>query len=348
MKRTNKKPGNFKFWVIFCILAISVLSGCSSNSSQSGRTDVATKGTEDNPLILGISPMASPYSWEGLDELGYFEKNNIYVKIQYFAVYSDLMSAFNSGNIDAIPMTASDTIAPYTQGVKFKIVMINDCSAGADAIIAKDEINSIKDLKGKTVATEVGTIEEMFLLKALENNGMTIEDINFVNMTINEAGPAFISGKLDAAVLFEPTLTMALQDGGGHIVYSSKETPGMIPDVIAVRQEVIDNAPETVQKFVDTWYNGINVITQKDEQFLQAVCQKAELEKDDFVSMLDGVTIFDEKMNINAFKSGNDYSSLEYVLQESSQFLYDTKVLSQKIDDVSNIIDNRFVNGEFR
>ena len=122
----------------------------------------------------------------------------------------------------------------------------------------------------------------------------------------------------------------------------------MIPDVISVRQEVIDNAPETVQKFVDTWYNGINVITKKDAQFLQAVCQKAEIEKDDFVSMLDGVTIFDEKKNINAFKSGNDYSSLEYVLQESSQFLYDTKVLTKKVDDVSNIIDNRFVNGEFR
>ena len=44
----------------------------------------------------------------------------------------------------------------------------------------QDGINSIEDLKGKTVATEVGTLEHMFLLKILEENNMTIDDVNFV------------------------------------------------------------------------------------------------------------------------------------------------------------------------
>ena len=48
--------------------------------------------------------------------------------------------------------------------VDFKVVLVNDNSYGADGIVVQDGINSIEDLKGKTVATEVGTLEHMFCL----------------------------------------------------------------------------------------------------------------------------------------------------------------------------------------
>ena len=56
----------------------------------------------------------------------------------------------------------------------FKVVLVNDNSYGADGIVVQDGINSIEDLKGKTVATEVGTLEHMFLLKILEENNICL------------------------------------------------------------------------------------------------------------------------------------------------------------------------------
>lgn len=67
----------------------------------------------------------------------------------------------------------------------------------------------------------------MFLLKILEENNMTVDDVNFVNMTINDAGPAFIAGSIDAAVLWEPTLSTAI-GAGGKLLYSTKEEPGLM------------------------------------------------------------------------------------------------------------------------
>ena len=199
--------------LLIAMMALAMLGGCgnnstSGNSTANGDSAKATektadageaKGTESNPFILGVSPMSGWYAWYGVKDTGIFEQNGVYVDLQFFPVYSDSLTAFYSGQVDGICIAASDAVAPVNEGVDFKVVLVNDNSYGADGIVVQDGINSIEDLKGKTVATEVGTLEHMFLLKILEENNMTVDDVNFVNMTINDAGPAFIAGSIDAA-----------------------------------------------------------------------------------------------------------------------------------------------------
>ena len=55
--------------------------------------------------------------------------------------------------------------------------MVQDYSAGADGLIAKSDIKSVKDLKGKNVAIELGGSDHLFLLKCLENAGLTTKDV---------------------------------------------------------------------------------------------------------------------------------------------------------------------------
>lgn len=344
-----------KKWLSLCmilIMSMAVMTGCgnsggtgenaSGEASSSQGNNAEMKGTKENPFVLGVSPMSGWYAWYGVKETGIFEENGVYVNIQFFPVYSDSLTAFYSGQLDGICIAASDAIAPMNEGVNFKVVLVNDNSYGADGLVVHDGISSIEDLKGKTVATEIGTLEHMFLLKILEDNGMTIDDINFTNMTINDAGPAFIAGSIDAAVLWEPTLSTAL-NAGGTLLYSTKEEPGLIPDTLAVRQEVLDSSSESVQKIVDSWFDGVEKLKVKDETFIQAICEGAELEKDAYLTMLDGVTIFDREMNQKTFAEGEDYTYLPYTLQKSAEFLLDTKMIDKIPEDVSEILDDTFI-----
>lgn len=335
-------------------MILGTLSGCGSSTKEttSGETAAETdssassnaKGTEANPFVLGVSPMSGWYAWYGIEGTGIFEANGVYVNIQFFPVYSDSLTAFYSGQVDGICIAASDAVAPLNEGVDFKIVLVNDNSYGADGLVVQDGIESIADLAGKTVATEVGTLEHMFLLKILEQNNMTIDDINFVNMTINDAGPAFIAGSIDAAVLWEPTLSTAIE-AGGNLLYSTKEEPGLIPDTLAVRQEVLDSSADAVQKIVDSWFDGVEKLNAKDEAFLNAICEGAELEYDDYMVMLDGVTIFDKAKNEETFKTGDDYTYLSYTLQKSAEFLLETNMISELPEDVSVILDDTYIKG---
>ena len=208
--------------------------------------------------------------------------------------------------------------------------------------MVQDGISSIKDLKGKTVATEVGTLEHMFLLKMLKDNDMTIDDINFTNMTINDAGPAFIAGSVDAAVLWEPTLSTTLKSAG-TVLYSTESEPGLIPDTLAVRSEVIKNSPDAVQAIVNSWFDGVEKLNAGDKDFLQAICDGAELEMDDYLQIVKGVTIFDKKKNQETFKEGKDFTSLKYCLDQSADFLLSTKMIDKLPDDTSVILDDSFI-----
>jgi len=332
--------------VLIAVLLL-VFSGCGGSSEPVNNPkagSASAKGTEGNPFILGVSPMSGWYAWYGIEGTGIFKDNGVNVTIKFFPVYSDSLTAFYSGQVDGICIAASDAIAPLNEGVDFKIVLVNDNSYGADGLVAKEGINTIKDIKGKKVATEVGTLEHMFLLKILQDNGMTIDDIDFTNMTINDAGPAFIAGSVDAAVLWEPTLSTAIQ-AGGNLLYSTKSEPGLIPDTLAVRDEVLKSSSDAVQKIVNSWFDGVEKLKVMDKDFLQEICDRAELKYEDYLIMLDGVVIFDKDINLKTFQKGDDYTYLNYTLKKSAEFLVDTKMIEKEPEDVSVILDDTYVKG---
>lgn len=331
-----------KKFIISGLLIISLLvCGCNEKKATSTSSQ-PVKGSEGNPFILGVSPMSGWYGWYGIESTGIFKKNGVNVQIQFFPVYSDSLTAFYSGKLDGICIAASDAVAPYNEGVDFKIVLVNDNSYGADGLVVHSDVNSISELRGKSVSTEIGTLEHMFLLKILEDNGMTINDVNFSNMTINDAGPAFIANSVDAAVLWEPTLSTAIASGG-KLLYSTKETPGLIPDTLAVSAKVLEESRETVQKIVDSWFDGVEKLASHEEEIISGVCKGAELSKEEYLVMLDGVTLFDKEMNQKTFKKAEDFTSLPYTLEKSAEFLKSTGMIDKIPEDISKILDDSFI-----
>lgn len=332
-----KKKLSFILIFLFMISIIPALTGCENKNK-------IVKGTKENPFVLGISPMAGWYAFYGIDECGIFEDNGVSVKIEYFPVYSDSLTAFYSGRVDAVCIAGSDAIAPYNEGVNFDIALVTDTSFGADGLVVKEGINSVEELRGKTVATEVGTLEHMFLLKTLEKFNMTSDDINFVNMTINDAGPAFIAGSVDAAVLWEPTLSMAI-NAGGKLLYSSRETPGLIPDTLAVSKRVENSSSEYVQKVIDSWFDGTKLLNKRDDEFIEAIAEKAEITKEEYLNMLDGVTIYDKKGNKEIFTEGEGYNHLIYTLKDTSEFLLDVEMIERMPKDLEKLLNNTYIEG---
>lgn len=328
-----------RFFILAASIALfsTLITGCKGKEKAA-----EPKGSESNPFILGVSPMSGWYGWYGIEGTGIFKKHGVSVKIQFFPVYSDSLTAFYSGQLDGICIAASDAVAPLNENVDFKIVLVNDNSYGADGLVVRQEIDSISQLKGKSVSTEIGTLEHMFLLKILGDNGMSMDDIKFTNMTINDAGPAFIAGTIDAAVLWEPTLSTALE-AGGKLLYSTKSEPGLIPDTLAVKTELVQSCPDVIQKVVDSWFDAVPLLNAHDKDMIDAVCKGAELTWDDYIIMLDGVTLFDKAMNQNTYKPGSDYISLPYTLQKSAEFLKDVGMIDKIPQDVTSILDDTFI-----
>lgn len=180
--------------VIMLTMCMTLFAGCGSSASSGSKKTSSTKTYK-----IGISAYPAFYTWYITKAEGFFKARGVNVELVYFPVYSDSVQAFSTGKLDMLSMAMPDAIAPYINDIGLKSVLVLDNSNGADGLVAKNGIDSIKDLKGKSVATEYGTIEHFFLLNALKTAGLTEKDINFVNLSIADAAPAFLSGKVDAA-----------------------------------------------------------------------------------------------------------------------------------------------------
>jgi len=108
-------------------------------------------------------------------EKGFFE--GIDVQLQVVEDTAARRAAFSSGRVDASTDIVDSFANLLAVGIQGSVVLKLDESIGGDGIIAKADIHSIQDLKGKVVAYPPGQPSHFFLLSLLEDAGMTIDDI---------------------------------------------------------------------------------------------------------------------------------------------------------------------------
>jgi NitT/TauT family transport system substrate-binding protein len=291
-------------------------------------------------ITIGTSPYPAWYVWYIAQEEGLFTKAGLDVKLVYFPVYSDSLQAFNSGKIDMLNIATCDTIAPYNEGVKFKIILINDNSNGADGLVAKEKYKTVADLKGQKVVTEYGTIEHFFLLKALEQAGLSAEDIRYTNMTVNDSGTAMVAGTVEAACVWEPSLTIALNKGENHLLYSSAQTPGLIPDLVIASDKLLQNNRADVLKIMQVWYDCFEFYNKNPDKAVADMAKQAEVSVDEMKNMMAGSKLFSIGDNLTAMlKQQDNYTYLPYTITETAKFLKNVKMVDAVPGNPEDLLD---------
>ena len=167
--------------------------------------------------------------------MGMYKKHGLEVALKTFSDPAMLPSSVTSKAVDGSLMTYDQLIGAVAQGQKLKVVMPIDYSNGGDAVLADKTINKITDLKGKKVAYSPLSPSDFLISYALKVNGMTAKDISPVNMALEAVPSAMASKAVSAGVTYEPNVSQILAMDSGkqfHVIYSSKEAPGLIADVL--------------------------------------------------------------------------------------------------------------------
>lgn len=324
----------------------SLLSGCGHKEAPAGgAVSGASAGGAGEAITIGYSDWPGWTCWDIAEQQGFFKKHNVNVKLVWFPNYSDSLSALAAGKVDANCQTWNDTMAPLAQGQALKAVLVNDNSAGNDAVIAKAGINSIKDLKGKKVATELGTVEEFLLDKALAANGMTEKDIQYVNIPVPNCAAALIAGKVDAVAVWEPNKTQLLKGlPGSQVLFDSKSIPGQIADLLVFQTKVADAHPKDVQNIVDAWYDMLGWWKAHPDQAVAIMAKRTDSPVGSYKAFITGTRLFDAPEAQAAFTQSAKPTSLYASGPVISQFLLGlTPPQIPKAPDYAAAIDGTFV-----
>jgi len=297
------------------------------------------------PITIGYSDWPGWTCWDIAQKKGFFAKHHCNVKLVWFPNYSDSLNALAAGQVDCNCQTWSDTMGPLASGVPLSVVLINDNSAGNDAIIAKAGINSVKDLRGKRVATELGTCDQFLLDMALNHNHMSEKDIHYVNIKVQDCPAAMVAGAVDAVVVWEPNKSQLLaQLKGTHDIYDSKSIPGLIPDLLVAQKKVVAARPADIQNIVDAWYDMMTWWHAHPDEAVAIMAARTNSPVGFYKSFITGTRIFDAKEAVSAFTNTPKMTSLYTSGNQICGFL--TNVKPPQIDKVPNYgatLDARFV-----
>ena len=263
--------------------------------------------------------------------------------MKWFDGYLESLQALAAGQLDGNSQTLNDTIAFAGEAINGEVaVLVNDNSAGNDKIIVAEEINSVKDLKGKKVAVEEGVVDDFLLSLVLEKAGMSRKDVQIVPLETGAATAAFASGKVDGVGAFPPFWSTALKRKGSKEIASSKDFPGAIPDLLVVTEKLIKEKPEQVQALVKTWFEVRDFMEKNPEKADQIMAKRAGISPEELKLYKEGTRFFTLAENIEAFSPGDTMKSMPYAATKMADFMKNVGFI-KKVPDLTKILDSQFV-----
>ena len=217
---------------------------------------------DDVKVAIGLS------GWTGFAPLtlasqsGIFKKNGLDVTLKKIP-QKDRHLAIASGDIQCAATTVETWISWNANGVATKQIFQLDKSYGADGMATRNDIGSIKDLKGKTVAASApGTAPYFTLAWMLKKNGVSIKDVTVVNLEPAAAAQAFVSGQNDAAMTYEPYLsTVRSAPETGKIIATTLEYP-MVMDTFGCTPKFLADHPKAAKALADSYFEALDMIAK--------------------------------------------------------------------------------------
>lgn len=267
-----KRIGN----VALLTAAALIFSGC---ASPEGGAD-AGEG-EDGDLItvrIGYIPGAHDVAQLFVaDGQGYFEEEGIEIEALPFQTGISLAQALTGGSLEVGVMGA--VIANFPAKGQGKAIVLNNQQVDLHQIWAAPDsgIESIEDLRGKTIATTSGTASDLVLEVALSEAGLTRDDLEVVNLEMPAVTNTFITGGVQAASLWAPfdqQIETNLPDA--TLLATAADLDSPISGGWVASNEFYDDQPDLVAGMVRAWQKANTDIVADPEAAQDIFCPRIE------------------------------------------------------------------------
>ncbi len=313
-----------KFIPLLFIGAIAV-TGCSSQQDDSARTDenkTVRIGYVDSGASFPNEVLAVAIDQGILDEE--FTKAGYSVEAIPFAGAGPAINeALVSGDIDIASTGDVPAIIGKSNGIDTVLIGAElNFNDAAIAVPASSDVQTVEDLKGKTVATLQGSYMHKVLLDMLADSNMTIDDIKFTNMTSQDASAALEAGTVDAAVvantqecvLNESENVRLLKNCDGHDEWKGGHS-------ILARTEFVENNRDAAKAYLKAVIRANSFAEENRDAAIKAL-SKSGTSEDSFAFL------FPEKVSFNVDGSDN----IVTVYDGIKEFLANNQLISNDVD----------------
>jgi sulfonate transport system substrate-binding protein len=137
-----------------------------------------------------------------------------------FGAAAPAIEALNAGAVDLTVGSSTAFITARAAGVALALFAYQRLSPAGEAIlVAQDSpLHSVRDLVGRKVAVNRGGTGEYILVRALTRAGVPLDQVQRVYLGPMDANAAFAQGAVDAWVIWDPFIAIAVTSGGARVL----------------------------------------------------------------------------------------------------------------------------------
>ena len=265
--------------IISIIFLFSILTGCSNDSSSNSETQ--KQNLEKLVVTYVTSPLNVPSIVEKEKQIFNEAFKDAGTTIEYAEITSgaEQTQALASGDVQILyGVGATSVILSAANGADIKVLNMYSRSPEAFTMYTKDKnITSPENLRGKTIAGPVGTNLHELLVSYLATANMTIDDVNYVNMSIPDAKAALDGGSIDVALLAGATAHTA-KTQGYHMVTNGQDLIDAII-VVAVTNKFYQENKDVIDTFIKAQEKIATFIEQNTDEAMSIVAKTLDLDE---------------------------------------------------------------------
>lgn len=329
------------------ILRRTLLSGLAALAL--GSAALATPAlAEDKPDVIRIGSTAPGHLKFILERHSgslakEFEKDGI--KVEFIAFTnggSEATTALATGAVEFIYTGNNPALRVAAAGADVKAIGLSSfVKENGSAIIVKADspIKSLADLKGKKVAYLTGTVRHSTFAKALKSVGLSLDDVESLNLAFDASGPALVRGDVDAVVESGDVAAKLVDTGQARVILDASAHPEWsAPYLISANGEFVRKYPDLVKRLLKVDIETARWADAHPEDTIKIfVDETKSSEKSVRQTYRDNVFYQDPKITPEALAS----------LKSEEQFMADAKLLKGSVD-YDKWIDTSFLDAAYK
>lgn len=175
------------------------------------------KKNDENVVRIAYLPITHALPLAGLEKA-----DGVKVELVKYGSWPELLDALNTGRVDAASVLIELAMKAKAQGIGLTAVALGHTDG--NVIVVTQDVNSAKDLKGKTFAIpHRASSHHILLQEALVKDGLTIDDVNVVEMAPPEMPSALANKQIAGYCVAEPFGAAGVLTSKGKVLYRSDE-----------------------------------------------------------------------------------------------------------------------------
>ena len=240
-----------------------------------------TKSEPRHEFNIGWSIYAGWMPWPYAQQAGivkkWADKYGIKINIVQVNDYVESVNQYAAGKFDGVTVANMDALTiPAAGGKDTSAIIVGDYSNGNDGILLKGA-DKLSAIKGRQVYLVELSVSHYLLARGLESIGMKSTDVKTVNTSDADIVGAFGSPDVNAAVAWNPQLSVMKAEPGAKQVFSSADIPGEILDLLVVDTATLKANPNLGKALAGIWYETVALMNRQDAKGKEARAAMAKL-----------------------------------------------------------------------